>query len=62
MAVIEVTNTAQRVLGTRELAQAWLSQSAIALDGQKPLDMLSSTPGIESVKELLARLEYGVYA
>lgn len=62
MALIEITDMAQRVLGQRELAEAWLNHPAIALDGQKPLEMLSSAPGIEAVKELLTRLEYGVYA
>jgi putative toxin-antitoxin system antitoxin component (TIGR02293 family) len=62
MALIEITDMAQRVLGQRELAETWLNHPAIALDGQKPLDMLSSAPGIESVKDLLTRLEYGVYA
>lgn len=62
MALIEITDMAQRVLGTRELAENWLNHAAIALDGQKPLDLLSSAPGIEAVKDLLTRLEYGVYA
>ena len=62
MALIEITDMAQRILGKRALAEAWLNHPAIALDGQKPLDMLSSAPGIESVKDLLTRLEYGVYA
>lgn len=62
MALIEITDMAQRVLGKRALAEAWLNHPAIALDGQKPLDMLSSAPGIEAVKDLLTRLEYGVYA
>jgi putative toxin-antitoxin system antitoxin component (TIGR02293 family) len=62
MALIEITDMAQRVLGKRELAETWLNHPAIALDGQKPLDMLTSAPGIESVKNLLTRLEYGVYA
>jgi putative toxin-antitoxin system antitoxin component (TIGR02293 family) len=62
LALIELTDMAQRVLGQRELAESWLNRPAIALDGQKPLDMLGSAPGIEAVKDLLTRLEYGVYA
>lgn len=60
LALIEITDMAQRVLGTREIAEAWLNHPAIALDGLKPLTMLKTTPGIEAVKELLARMEYGV--
>jgi predicted nucleotidyltransferase len=32
MALIEVTDTAQRVLGSRELAEEWLMKPALALD------------------------------
>jgi putative toxin-antitoxin system antitoxin component (TIGR02293 family) len=62
MALIEVTDTAQRVLGNRELAEEWLTKPALALDGMRPLDLITTTPGIESVKDLLTRMEYGVYA
>ena len=62
MALIEVTDMAERVLGTRELAEHWLTQSALALDGRRPLDLITSAPGIETVKDLLTRMEYGVYA
>lgn len=61
LALIDITDLAQRVLGTREVAEAWLNHPAIALDGLKPLTILKTTPGIEAVKELLARMEYGVY-
>jgi putative toxin-antitoxin system antitoxin component (TIGR02293 family) len=62
MALIEVTDTAQRVLGNRQLAEEWLTKPALALDGMRPLDLISTTPGIEAVKDLLTRMEYGVYA
>lgn len=62
MALIEVTSLAEQVLGTRSLAERWLAQPAIALEGRCPLDLVSSYPGIEAIKELLTRIEYGVYA
>lgn len=62
MALIDVTDMAEHVLGTRELAEHWLSKSALALDGRRPMDLLTSTPGVEAVKDLLTRMEYGVYA
>lgn len=62
IALMEVTEQAMRVLGSREAAEKWLSQKAMALDHEKPLDLLSSAPGIEAIKELLTRIEYGVYA
>lgn len=62
MALIDVTDTAHRVLGSRDLAERWLADPALALDGRCPLDLLTTTPGIEAVKDLLTRMEYGVYA
>lgn len=62
MALIDVTDMAHRVLGARDLAERWLAEPALALDGQCPLDLLTTTPGIEAVKDLLTRMEYGVYA
>lgn len=52
-----VLGKATSVLGQRELAEAWLNHPAIALDGQRPLDMLSSAPGIEAVKDLLTETQ-----
>lgn len=61
VALIDLTDLAQRALGTRNLAEQWLVQPAIALGGRSPLDLLGTTPGIESIKELLTRIEHGVY-
>ena len=62
MALIEITDIAEKVLGTRELAEDWIARSALALNGKRPLDLLTTTPGIEAVKDLLTRIEFGVYA
>lgn len=58
----EVTKLAICVLGTRELAQAWLNTPALALDGQRPVDLLGNEPATKSVVDLLMRIEYGVYS
>ncbi|MDO8777965.1 MAG: MbcA/ParS/Xre antitoxin family protein [Burkholderiaceae bacterium] len=52
-ALREVTDTATRVLGSRDLGQHWLVQPALALDGQRPLDLLGTASGLEAVKTLL---------
>lgn len=62
LALMEVTALAESALGTRDLAEEWLNSPAIGLDGKKPLEMLTTAPGIAAVKELLGRIEYGVYA
>ena len=60
-ALKEVTDIATRVLGSRDLAAHWLAQPALALDGQRPQDLLATVPGLAEVKTLLARMEFGVY-
>lgn len=62
IALMEVTDLATRVLGSREAAERWIAQKSLALDGEMPLHLLTSAPGIEAVKDLLTRIEYGVYA
>ena len=62
LALLEVTDIAVRVLGNRKLAEQWLKEPSLALDGGAPLDLISTAPGIETVKDLLTRMEYGVYA
>lgn len=58
---IEVTNMATRVLGTHALAEHWLVQPALALDGLRPSDLLTTATGVKSVKDLLIRMEFRVY-
>lgn len=57
----EVVNLATRVLGTRDLADHWLTHPALALDGRCPMDLLTTASGVKSVKDLLTRMEFGVY-
>lgn len=49
-ALKEVTDIARHVLGTDELAEYWLTQSALALDGPRPLDLLATAPGTRTSK------------
>lgn len=62
IALIEVTDMATKAFGSREVAEKWLAQKAIALDRERPIDLLGSAPGIEAVKDLLTRIEFGIYA
>jgi putative toxin-antitoxin system antitoxin component (TIGR02293 family) len=57
----EVLTQATAVFGTLEDAEQWLETAAPALDGAKPIDLLSSQPGVEMVQTLLSRIEHGVY-
>ena len=60
--LIAVTQKAMDVLGSREAAENWLHQPALAFDGRRPIELLSTRPGSEMVKEHLVRMDYGVYA
>ena len=57
----EVMALATRVLGTAAAAERWLDRPAIALNGNRPLDLMKTIQGSAAVKDLLGRLEHGVY-
>ena len=58
----EVMAQATAIFGSKEGGVRWLSQPALALEGQRPIDLLSTSAGHDLVKDLLTRLEFGVYA
>lgn len=57
----DIRAKAADVFGSEEAGDAWLIRPALALNGQKPVDMLDTEGGRESVGLLLIRLEYSVY-
>lgn len=59
--VAEILAKAIEVFGSREAAEAWLEQPAMALEQRRPIDLLATPPGVKLVEDLLGRIEYGVY-
>lgn len=57
----DIPALAAQVLGSSVLAKLWLEDPAVALDGQRPSDLLTSKSGEQAVRQLLLRIEYGVY-
>ena len=57
----EIVAKAVDVLGTSEAAERFLDEPAMALDGMRPIDLLSTPAGAELVEKHLGRLDYGVY-
>lgn len=57
----EIAALAEHVLGSADLVKHWLQQPALALDGQLPINLMASEQGRKCVRDLLLRLEYGVY-
>lgn len=57
----EILSRATAIFGSQGEAEAWLDRPALALDQRKPIDLLSTPAGVESVEDHLTRVEYGVY-
>jgi len=57
----EILGRAIELFGSQAKAEEWLEQPAMALNRRKPIDLLSTPAGVETVEDHLTRLEYGVY-
>jgi putative toxin-antitoxin system antitoxin component (TIGR02293 family) len=55
----EIRRQAIEVLGSEEAADEWLNEPAIALNWQRPVDLLPGSKKL--VEDLLWRIEHGVY-
>jgi putative toxin-antitoxin system antitoxin component (TIGR02293 family) len=51
---------AGEALGSSEKGQRWLGKPNRALDGMRPLDLLTSDTGAVLVEDVLGRIEHGV--
>ncbi|HBO3146304.1 antitoxin Xre/MbcA/ParS toxin-binding domain-containing protein [Pseudomonas aeruginosa] len=59
--IAQALKRASIVLGRPGLGVTWLTTPAFGLSNNKPIDMLMSPIGSESVLEYLGQMEYGVY-
>lgn len=57
----EILGRATEIFGSQAKAEEWLERPALALERRKPIDLLSTPAGVETVGDHLTRLEYGVY-
>lgn len=57
----EIMDKATEVLGSRALAEHWMTTPARGLDGELPINLVANAIGYELVSELLTRMDYGVY-
>jgi putative toxin-antitoxin system antitoxin component (TIGR02293 family) len=57
-----VINFATEVFESAEIAEDWLNSPNFALGDKVPYDLLNTDDGIEQVRDLLGRIEYGVYS
>lgn len=57
----EILSRAVDAIGNQEEAERWMERPALALNGQRPIDLMRTPAGIEILETLLGRIEYGVY-
>ncbi|PVW14526.1 type II RES/Xre toxin-antitoxin system antitoxin [Marixanthomonas spongiae] len=63
--ILEIADVISRgieVLGTLDNFTAWLHSEVRALNYAKPLDFLDTSFGTKLVKDILGRIEHGVYS
>ncbi|MDN5849304.1 MAG: DUF2384 domain-containing protein [Nitrococcus sp.] len=60
--IARLYSLAEDVLESEEAASAWLREPVPMLDGEIPLDLLATDWGAERVREVLMRIEHGLFA
>ena len=59
---LEIRTLADRIFGDEEKAEAWLHRPKTSLSGQKPMDLLKDELGTAVVREMLERIDHGIFA
>lgn len=60
-ALRELLAIAEEICGGKQAARRWLHSPGMALNRERPIDVLESPGGADLVRQLLGRLECGVY-
>jgi hypothetical protein len=60
--ILEIKTLADRVFGDEEKAEAWLHRPNAALSGQSPAGLLRDELGAAVVREMLERIDHGIFA
>jgi putative toxin-antitoxin system antitoxin component (TIGR02293 family) len=59
---LEIKTLAYRVFGDEQKAESWLQRPNGSLSGQKPVDLLNDELGTAVVREMLERIDHGIFA
>ena len=60
---LEIKTLADRIFGDEEKAEAWLHRPNASLSGQRPMDhLLKDELGTAVVREMLERIDHGIFA
>jgi putative toxin-antitoxin system antitoxin component (TIGR02293 family) len=60
--VLDIRTLADRVFGDENKAEVWLNRPNSSLSGQKPIDLLKDELGAAVVREMLERIDHGIFA
>ena len=58
---VAIKTLAERVFGDPAKADAWMSRANPGLSGQRPLDLLKDELGAAVVREMLERIDHGIF-
>jgi hypothetical protein len=59
---LDIKTLADRIFGDEDRAEAWLERPNASLSGQKPADLLKDELGAAVVREMLERIDHGIFA
>jgi len=60
--IFDILILADRVFSDKDKAEAWLNRPNTSLSGQKPADLLKDELGAAVVREMLERIDSGIFA
>jgi putative toxin-antitoxin system antitoxin component (TIGR02293 family) len=60
--IVSTVAEAGEIFGDDDKAIAWFKTPSLALNGQQPLDLMTSDPGAKIVRDELTRIRYGHWA
>lgn len=50
------------LFGSEQRALEWMREEVYGLNGKRPIDMISTTVDFEAVRDLIGRIEHGVFS
>jgi putative toxin-antitoxin system antitoxin component (TIGR02293 family) len=60
--IVSSVAEAAEIFGDAQKAIAWFKTPSLALDGQQPIELMTSDPGAKIVRDELNRIRYGHWA
>jgi hypothetical protein len=60
--LLDIRTLAERVFGDADKVEAWLTRPNSSLSNQKPIDLLEDELGTAVVREMLERIDNGIFA